>query len=59
MNEKRRGRVVRMTTYISWIRDDELLELLDEGDVTPHTFNLLRGDVDDRGVCHGRCSAVE
>ena len=58
MNEKR-GRVVKMTTYISWIRDDELLDLLEEEDVTPLTFKFLRGDVDDRGVCHGRCSAVE
>ena len=35
-----------MTTFTSWIRDDELLELLEDGDVSPLTFQILRGDVD-------------
>lgn len=48
-----------MTTYISWIRDDELLDLLDEGDVTPHTFNLLRGDVDGGRLSDSRNHILE
>ena len=37
-----------MTTYTSWIRDDELLDLLEGEDwVNPQTLRLLRGDVDD------------
>lgn len=58
MNEKR-GRVVKMTSYISWIRDDELLDLLEEEDVTPHTFNLLRGDVDGGRLSDSRYNSIE
>lgn len=49
-----------MTTFTSWIRDDELLKLLEgDEDVSPLTLNILRGDVDDRGLYHCRCCAVE
>ena len=48
-----------MTTYTSWITDTDLVDLLEEGDVTPQTLELLRGDVHDRGLSDSRCHSIE
>ena len=48
-----------MTTYTSWITDDELLDLLEEEDVTPLTFKFLRGDVDGGRLSDSRYNSIE
>lgn len=49
-----------MTTFTSWIRDDELLKLLEgDEDVNPLTFQILRGDVDGGRLSDSRNHILE
>ena len=48
-----------MTTYTSWITDTDLVDLLEEGDVTPQTLELLRGDSDGGRLSDGRYNSIE